>query len=103
MTGVCQVFLLVYYPIWIDKYGKDKKTMWLTYLQICVPVGIFVGYGMTAIILSSGYTVIIKLFSTQSLFIYKLALLPLLFSHSYFCLRKSWIAEGALVKICSLV
>lgn len=56
MTGVCQVFLLVYYPIWIDKYGKDKKTMWLTYLQICVPVGIFVGYGMTAIILSSGFT-----------------------------------------------
>ena len=103
MTGVCQVFLLVYYPIWIDKYGKDKKTMWLTYLQICVPVGIFVGYGMTAIILSSGYTVIMKLFSTQSLFIYKLALLLLLFSRSYFCLRKSLIVEGDLVKIYSLV
>ena len=25
VTGVCQVFLLVYYPIWIDKFGKDKK------------------------------------------------------------------------------
>ena len=54
ITGVCQVFLLVYYPIWIDKFGGQKKTMWLTLLQICVPVGIFMGYGMTAIIISSG-------------------------------------------------
>lgn len=54
MTGVCQVFLLVYYPIWIDKFGKDKKTLWLTLLQICVPVGIFIGYGITAVIISTG-------------------------------------------------
>lgn len=103
MTGVCQVFLLVYYPIWIDKYGKDKKTMWLTYLQICVPVGIFVGYGMTAIILSSGFTVRNSLFSMQSRFMYKLVLLLLLLLRSYFCLRKNLIVEGALAKICSLV
>ena len=57
-TGVCQVFLLVYYPIWIDKYGKDKKTMWITLLQICVPVGIFAGYGMTALIISFGLHVL---------------------------------------------
>lgn len=57
VTGVCQVFLLVYYPIWIDKYGKDKKTLWLTLLQICVPLGIFLGYGMTAVIISSGHGV----------------------------------------------
>ena len=56
-TGVCQVFLLVYYPIWIDKFGGDKKTFWLTLLQICVPVGIFAGYGMTAIIISLGHSV----------------------------------------------
>jgi MFS transporter, Spinster family, sphingosine-1-phosphate transporter len=54
VTGVCQVFLLVYYPIWIDKHGGDNKTMWLTLLQICVPLGIFMGYGMTAIIISTG-------------------------------------------------
>jgi MFS family permease len=53
-TGVCQVFLLVYYPIWIDKFGGANKTLWLTLLQICVPVGIFMGYGMTAVIISSG-------------------------------------------------
>ena len=50
LTGVCQVFLLVYYPVWIDKFGEDKKTLWLTLLQICVPIGIFIGYGMTAVI-----------------------------------------------------
>ena len=52
LTGVCQVFLLVYYPIWIDKFGYKKKTLWLTLLQICVPVGIFAGYGMTAVLLT---------------------------------------------------
>lgn len=102
MTGVCQVFLLVYYPIWIDKYGKDKKTMWLTYLQICVPVGIFVGYGMTAVILSSGYTVIIKLSSMRCLFIYKSVLSRDSLQHFYFYRRKSLIVEGASVKICRL-
>lgn len=56
-TGVCQVFLLVYYPIWIDKFGGLKKTTWLTLLQICVPVGIFMGYGMTAVIISLGVDV----------------------------------------------
>ena len=57
ITGVCQVFLLVYYPIWIDKFGGSKKTMWVTLLQICVPIGIFMGYGMTAIVVSTGNSV----------------------------------------------
>jgi hypothetical protein len=51
LTGSFQVFLLVYYPVWIDKYGLKNKTLWLTILQICVPVGIFTGYGLTAAIL----------------------------------------------------
>lgn len=59
-TGVCQVFLLVYYPIWIDKFGMTKKTLWLTLLQICVPLGIFAGYGLTAVIISAGLSVKIK-------------------------------------------
>ncbi len=58
LTGVCQVFLLVYYPIWIDKFGYKKKTLWLTLLQICVPVGIFAGYGMTSLVINLGASVI---------------------------------------------
>jgi hypothetical protein len=47
--------LLVYYPIWIDKFGFKNKTLWLTLLQICVPVGIFAGYGMTSLVISLGF------------------------------------------------
>ena len=65
ITGACQVFLLIYYPIWIDKHGQDKKTMWLTLLQICVPLGIFMGYGMTAIIISTGHSVLPSPFSSK--------------------------------------
>ena len=66
LTGVCQVFLLVYYPVWIDKFGRDKKTMWLTLLQICVPVGIFLGYGITAVIISMDIRVLVDLSSSKS-------------------------------------
>jgi hypothetical protein len=55
LTGSFQVFLLVYYPVWIDKFGCNKKTLWLTILQICVPLGIFTGYGLTAAIINFGY------------------------------------------------
>lgn len=72
ITGVCQVFLLVYYPIWIDKFGQHLKTTWLTLLQICVPVGIFAGYGITSGIIALGYEVNFIIFSTNTHFIYKL-------------------------------
>jgi len=45
----------VYYPIWIDKFGFKKKTLWLTLLQICVPLGIFAGYGMTSGVIALGF------------------------------------------------
>jgi predicted MFS family arabinose efflux permease len=50
LTGVFQVFMLVYFPVWIDKFGGDNATLWLTLLQVGVPLGIFAGYGMTALI-----------------------------------------------------
>jgi predicted MFS family arabinose efflux permease len=62
LIGAFQVFLLVYYPVWIDKFGQDKKTLWLTLLQICVPVGIFAGYGMTAAVLSLGQTYLVSFY-----------------------------------------
>ena len=57
LTGAFQVFLLVYYPVWIDKFGVHLKTLWLTLLQICVPVGIFAGYGITSVVINLGFTV----------------------------------------------
>ncbi len=50
LTGAFQVFMLVYFPVWIDKFGGDKATMWITLLQVGVPLGIFAGYGMTSLI-----------------------------------------------------
>jgi Gpi18-like mannosyltransferase len=93
-TGVCQVFLLVYYPIWIDKYGKDQKTKWLTLLQICVPVGIFAGYGMTALILSFGYHVNMLLFSIICLFTFRSDWWHALFWHFYSYPKTSLTADG---------
>lgn len=48
IVGFCQVFLVIYFPVWVDKYGEDNKTMWLTYLQLGVPLGIVIGYITTA-------------------------------------------------------
>ena len=41
--------MVIYFPVWVDLYGKEKKTLWLTYLQLMVPLGVFLGYGMTAL------------------------------------------------------
>ena len=50
ISGFFQVFLVVYYPVWVDYFAGDKKTQWLTYLQIGVPFGVFMGYGLTAVL-----------------------------------------------------
>ncbi|EGR27624.1 major facilitator superfamily protein, putative [Ichthyophthirius multifiliis] len=50
LTGICQVFLLVFFPVWIDLKGSQKKTLWLTCLHLGVPLGIFTGYTLTSLI-----------------------------------------------------
>ena len=43
--GFCEVFCLIYFPIWVDQYGvKGMKTIWLTFLQIGIPLGTILGY-----------------------------------------------------------
>ena len=43
--GFCEVFCLIYFPIWVDQYGvKGMKTIWLTFLQIGIPLGSILGY-----------------------------------------------------------
>ena len=47
--GFCEVFCLIYFPIWVDQYGvKGMKTIWLTFLQIGIPLGTILGYLMEA-------------------------------------------------------
>lgn len=47
--GFCQVFCYIYFPVWVDQFGVNKsQTIWLTFLQLGVPVGTMVGYVMEA-------------------------------------------------------
>ena len=47
LSGLSQVFYPTYFPVWCDQYGKkDKKTLWVTIVQIGNPLGIIIGYGL---------------------------------------------------------
>ncbi|MGL4948079.1 MAG: MFS transporter, partial [Mycoplasma sp.] len=45
INGICQVFGLIYIPIWIDQFGIQKqKTMMWTLNQLAAPIGMVSGY-----------------------------------------------------------
>ena len=47
--GFCEVFCCIYFPIWVDQYGvKGYKVIWITFLQLGVPVGTILGYMIEA-------------------------------------------------------
>ena len=47
--GFFQVFCYIYFPIWVDQYGVNNiQTLWLTFLQLGVPIGTMIGYLMEA-------------------------------------------------------
>ena len=51
LVGFFEVFLCIYFPVWVDVFaGEKRKTIWLTILQSSVPLGIVLGYIMTAIL-----------------------------------------------------
>jgi len=50
--GFAQVFCCVYFPVWVDSYGQNMKTIWLSLLQLGVPCGVFLGYSVTYLLKS---------------------------------------------------
>ena len=53
-TGLFQVFFCIYFPVWADCFGNEKeKSTWLTYLLIASPLGVILGYTMTALFLEN--------------------------------------------------
>ena len=55
LTGVFQVFISIYAPIWCDEHGPEgKKTTWITSIIVANPAGMVSGYLMTAVIISAG-------------------------------------------------
>lgn len=44
--------MVIYFPVWVDLFApKSLSTIWMTLLQVAVPLGVTIGYVMTAIII----------------------------------------------------
>ena len=51
LNGFCSTFGFVYFPIWIDQFGiQKKKTVMMSYIQMASPLGMVLGYTMNTII-----------------------------------------------------
>ena len=47
ISGISQVFYTSYLPVWCDQYGKKKhRTIMVMIIQLGLPIGIIIGYGM---------------------------------------------------------
>ena len=47
ISGISQVFYTSYLPVWCDQYGKKKhRTIMFMIVQLGLPIGIILGYGM---------------------------------------------------------
>jgi MFS family permease len=58
--GFFQVFCYIYFPVWVDQFGVSaSRTLWLTFLQLGVPLGTMVGYVMEAYFVNTHNNVII--------------------------------------------
>jgi MFS family permease len=49
LTGFFEVFISIYAPVWADAFGSEKvKSIWISGLLLCSPIGIFVGFTLTS-------------------------------------------------------
>jgi len=55
LTGLFQVFVTIYFPVWSDHYGKDEKqkTIFLTCYFLTAPLGVLFGYIISAWLIST--------------------------------------------------
>jgi len=85
-TGVFQVFISIFAPIWCDTYAPDdKKTTWITSLMVATPGGIVTGYLLTAVIISTGGPWEISFF-LQVFFLIPIAIYIVSIDHQYLSL-----------------
>ncbi|CAK84475.1 unnamed protein product (macronuclear) [Paramecium tetraurelia] len=52
LTGCSKAPMMIYFPVWVDNFGGESKTIWITILQGVIPLGIFVGYSLSSVISS---------------------------------------------------
>jgi hypothetical protein len=49
LTGIFQVFITIFTPVWADAFGSEKqKSLWITVLLLCSPLGVFFGFSLTS-------------------------------------------------------
>ena len=54
LSGIFQSFITIYLPIWCNQFGMmNKKGMMLSYGQLVVPIGVFLGYLVASIFISN--------------------------------------------------
>jgi MFS family permease len=55
-TGFFQVFISIYFPVWADHFGstEKQKSLWLTGLIAGSPIGVLLGYTITASLVQNG-------------------------------------------------
>lgn len=47
-VGICQAYVSIYFPVWIDQYGmKSWKTSMMAVFNITSPLGVIVGFILT--------------------------------------------------------
>lgn len=71
--GFFQVFCYIFFPVWVDQFGVyESRTMWITFLQLGVPLGTMIGYVAEALFINIFDNVsIMSNTSGEVLFIYK--------------------------------
>ena len=83
LTGMFGIFMSVFFPVWVDFHGKNKATVWLTLLQVGSPLGIFLGYAITAVAVDKftpESVILILLFKNTYIYIYIYIIIYMLIS-----------------------
>ena len=53
LSGCNQIFVIIYTPLYIDAFTtKESKSMWMSNNLLAPPMGVLVGYGITAFTIS---------------------------------------------------
>ena len=56
INGLFQAIFIIYGPVWSDSFSVTSlKTPWITILIACAPIGIAIGFSMTAIMSSFNF------------------------------------------------
>jgi hypothetical protein len=81
---IFQVFCYIYFPVWVDQFGvSGDKILWLTLLQLGVPVGTMIGYVMEAYFIEKYDSVKIILFYLFLIIVERLLLCSNIFTHNW--------------------